>query len=472
MSVEVITPPIQPAVERPIVVPLDDHARAALQVVDRLRAAGHSAYPVGGCVRDLVLGVAPKDWDVATAALPRQVRALFGRVIEVGAAFGVLRVPVLSGDTRFEIEVATFRADGPYGDGRRPDRVRFTDAREDVLRRDFSLNGLLLDPGPVMPDAGSRPARVVDWVGGLADLDARQLRAIGRPADRFAEDGLRLLRAVRFAARFGLQIEAATRLAIRELAPGLATISAERICAELAGALQLPWAPLGVQLLGELNLAAVLWPALLQQDPSLEKATTRMARVCGELAHSAKAASKADEDFPTQKVLDLPLALATLLADIRPTVYRDMLAVGRDLRLSLAEGRRLAEIWQLEQALAGSRLVDTAEETAQPDKDAMGVVLPPALIRLLRHEAADAALVLRFALAPEAEGAAVRKLRRLRSRAALQTWRPRPWVDGATLKALGHAPSAAFKGALLAAEDVQLAGGDRQQALAAALACL
>ena len=465
MSIEHKPSPPVPAVQRPIMVPVDAHARAALQVVDRLRGAGHAAYPVGGCVRDLVLGVAPKDWDVATAALPPQVRAVFGRVIEVGVAFGVLRVPMTSDGERFEIEVATFRADGPYGDGRRPDRVRFTDAREDVLRRDFTLNGLLLDPGPAETGDLRRSAQVVDWVGGLADLDARRLRAIGRPADRFAEDGLRLLRAVRFAARFDLQIEAITRRSISHLAAGLKVISAERICAELAGALQLPWAPRAAQLLGELDLYAVLWPALSEVDPGLLRAARRMAVVCAELMQGPPEGTVEGCFRPPQPTLDLPLALAILLADIAPLAYRDMLAVGRELRLSLVEGRRLALIWQLQRALAALLSARTPSPAAP---------LAPALIRTLRHDEGDAALLLQLAAAGDVSEAAatVRALRRLRATADQPTWQPKPWIDGATLKALGHVPSAAFKEALLAAEDAQLAGADQRTALAAALACL
>jgi poly(A) polymerase len=190
-------------------------------VLRRLRQNGHEAYFAGGCVRDLLLGLEPKDYDVATDAPPQRVRELFSKTEAVGAAFGVILVR----HGRSVIEVATFRSDGSYLDGRRPSEVRFTTAQEDAQRRDFTINGLFLDP--------LEGNRVIDYVGGQDDLAARRLRAIGDPAARFAEDHLRLLRAVRFAARFGLEIAPATAMAIEERAGLLKGISPERICIEL-----------------------------------------------------------------------------------------------------------------------------------------------------------------------------------------------------------------------------------------------
>jgi poly(A) polymerase len=253
--------------------PVSSACVAAVEVVRRLRDHGHSAYLVGGCVRDVVLGLAPKDYDVATDARPQQVKQLFRHVVEVGVAFGVVRVRhrVSEGEVH-EIEVATFRADGTYLDGRRPSDVRFTDAREDVLRRDFTLNGLLLDP----LDGPSR-GLVVDWVGGLADLRAGVLRAIGEPQQRFGEDALRLLRAVRFAARFAMAIDPATQLAVRQLAATLQRVSVERISAEVLAMLTAPTAAQALAWLHDLGLAAVLWPQLLARDPQLRGAARRLA---------------------------------------------------------------------------------------------------------------------------------------------------------------------------------------------------
>lgn len=202
----------------------NDARQAALTVVRRLRDAGYVAYFAGGCVRDELLGLKPKDYDVATDAPPQRVRQLFSNTQAVGQAFGVILVR-LGGCT---VEVATFRTDGAYEDGRRPTSVQFTTAEQDAQRRDFTLNGLFLDP---------LSNEVIDYVGGRDDLNARILRAIGRPSERFAEDHLRLLRAVRFASRFELAIDPATAEAITRHAPSLKGISPERIAEELRKAL-------------------------------------------------------------------------------------------------------------------------------------------------------------------------------------------------------------------------------------------
>src|SRR5882724_7855964 len=192
----------------------------ALVVLKRLREAGHVAYFAGGCVRDLLLGAEPKDFDVATDAPPSRVQELFRNTQAVGAAFGVILVR--QGGS--QIEVATFRADAGYDDGRHPSKVRFTTAEEDARRRDFTINGLFLDP------VGGQ---VIDYVRGQDDLRAGVIRAIGNATERFEEDSLRLLRAVRFAARLGFEIEPGTAAAIKAHAPQLKRISPERIADEL-----------------------------------------------------------------------------------------------------------------------------------------------------------------------------------------------------------------------------------------------
>jgi poly(A) polymerase len=192
----------------------------ALAVLKSSRDAGHTAYFAGGCVRDMLLGIAPKDFDVATDAPPQRVRKLFPRTQAVGAVFGV----VLVTHGRSIVEVATFRSDGTYLDGRHPSEVHFTTAEQDAQRRDFTMNGLFFDP---------LENRVIDYVGGQADLHARRLRAIGNPLARFGEDHLRLLRAVRFAARFAFDIEPATADALKSEAGKLKRISPERIADEL-----------------------------------------------------------------------------------------------------------------------------------------------------------------------------------------------------------------------------------------------
>lgn len=204
-----------------------DARLAAMKVVQVLQGAGHVAYFAGGCVRDMQLGIKPKDYDVATDATPDQVAALFHRCRLVGAAFGVVLVRLMHCD----IEVATFRRESGYSDGRRPDEVQFTDALEDARRRDFTINGLFYDP---MAD------RVIDHVGGLADIRARVIRAIGEPEERFNEDYLRMLRAARFAARLGWPIDPATQGAIERHADKLAKISRERIGMEIQAMLEAP----------------------------------------------------------------------------------------------------------------------------------------------------------------------------------------------------------------------------------------
>jgi poly(A) polymerase len=196
----------------------------ALQVVEKLVEAGFTAYWAGGCVRDQLAGRTPKDYDVATNATPREVRSLFGRnrTLAIGQSFGV--ITVLGDRYVAPVEVATFREDVSYSDGRHPDAVRFSHAREDALRRDFTINGLFLDP---------LKNEVVDFVGGQKDLADRCLRAVGDAEHRFDEDKLRMLRAVRFAADFDFEIEEKTLLAIQHHAPEIQQVSVERIANEL-----------------------------------------------------------------------------------------------------------------------------------------------------------------------------------------------------------------------------------------------
>jgi putative nucleotidyltransferase with HDIG domain len=206
---------------------------AASVVIHRLQAEGHAAYLVGGCVRDLLLGRVPKDFDVATSARPDAVMALFGRAFGVGAHFGVVLVPVEVDGAEIVTEVATFRSDGAYSDGRRPDKVQYTDSPEhDVERRDFTINGMLLDVDRYLASGAAGDA-VLDFVGGRADLRAGLVRAIGEPMRRFKEDKLRMLRAVRFAARFGFAIEPKTFAASQAMAREIDQVSRERTRDEL-----------------------------------------------------------------------------------------------------------------------------------------------------------------------------------------------------------------------------------------------
>ncbi len=232
----------------------------ARRIASTLRQKGYEAYLAGGCVRDLVLGREPADYDVATSATPDVVLGMFERTFAVGAHFGVVLVAPQDENARFVTEVATFRSDTAYSDGRHPDAVRYTArAEEDVLRRDFTINGLLLDP---LHDLAHPRAAVIDHVGGLADLDAGIIRAIGRPELRFEEDRLRMLRAARFAARFGFELESATRAAIRALAPRIHAVSRERIRDEITKMLTEGSARRAFELLDSTRLLAEVLPEI------------------------------------------------------------------------------------------------------------------------------------------------------------------------------------------------------------------
>ena len=255
--------------------------RAAVELVRVLRDAGQMAYFAGGCVRDALLGKSPQDYDVATDAKPDRVRELFKHSRYVGEAFGVVLVSLLGDkqpatwqgeahptarDGRWihTIEVATFRTEWGYADGRRPTGVAFSDAENDARRRDFTINGLFEDPL-----AASHEQRIIDHVGGVADLKGRILRAIGDADERFGEDYLRLLRAVRFAARLDFRLEAKTKLAILRHAPQLSRISRERIGQEVQAMLTGPRPARCVRLMQRLTLdgptlneASQRWPVM------------------------------------------------------------------------------------------------------------------------------------------------------------------------------------------------------------------
>ena len=229
--------------------PSSTFRRLANEIVRRLQEAGHESYLVGGCVRDALLGREPTDYDIASSATPDRVEALFPKTIPVGRKFGVVLVVM----EHEQFQVATFRAESDYQDGRRPEQISFGDPRADAMRRDFTINGLFYDP---------IRNQVHDWVGGEADLRTKILRTIGSPEERFAEDHLRLLRAVRFAAQLNFQIEATTFAAVRANAATIRGISAERIRDELTKLLRPPHASRGLELLRESGLLAEVLPEI------------------------------------------------------------------------------------------------------------------------------------------------------------------------------------------------------------------
>lgn len=334
--------------------------RFAIEVVARLRGAGFEALWAGGCVRDLILGREPSDFDVATDATPERVMALFRRTVPVGVSFGVVRV--LGPEDAGEVEVATFRSDGAYVDGRRPETVRFGSPREDAARRDFTINGMFLDP-----DSNE----VIDFVGGRADLRDRILRAIGDPAERFAEDKLRLLRAVRFAARFDLAIEPATRAALVAMADQIHVVAAERIADELRKMLAHPSRARALTLALEVGLVAALWPELAAMEGLFQGKPTQPD---GDLWDHTMLVLEHLPEAPS-----FALALAALLHDVgkprtrglqdgRMTFYnheqvgaRIADRIARDLRLSNADRQRVAWLVEHHQYLGEARKMREAK---------------------------------------------------------------------------------------------------------------
>ncbi len=284
----------------------DPQREFAVDVVRRLQVAGFRALWNGGCVRDFLMGRTPKDYDVATDARPEAVRQLFGhrRTLAVGASFGV--IIVLGSKEAGNIEVATFRTEGPYLDGRRPEHVDFAGPEEDAQRRDFTINGMFYDPVS---------EQVLDYVGGEKDLAAGVVRAIGRPADRMTEDKLRMLRAVRFAATLDFQLDPATAEAVRTMAPEIHVVSAERIAQELKKMLVDPHRRRAIELARDTHLLVEILPEvkpvldapdgagweatlrrlrLLEQKPRFELATAALWPVCPQIAPRRHVFAKAN----------------------------------------------------------------------------------------------------------------------------------------------------------------------------------
>ena len=394
----------------------------AVTVVERLRQAGHETYWAGGCVRDDLLGRTPADYDVATAARPDEVRQVFGhrRTLAVGAAFGV--ITVLGPKGAGQVEVATFRADAPYTDGRHPAGVTFCSAREDAQRRDFTINGLFLDP---------LSGAVHDFVGGRDDLAAGVVRAIGVPAMRFGEDHLRMLRAVRFAAFFGFALDDDTRTAVERMAHLVTSVSPERIAAEMRAMVSRPGRRRALELLDETGLAREVLPELAP----------------GRWQEAAAIVAALDEP-------DLPRALAILAAGHDGGVVRQ--ACGR-LRLSNHETKTAGWLWDAVAALGG-------EAAATLRSRPWSSVQP----WLAHDQAAALADVLRARAAcgrGEPAAAAWITEQVARPRAELD---PPPLVTGDDLLAAGVPPGRAVGAALARIRGLQLDGviATRTEALA------
>jgi tRNA nucleotidyltransferase/poly(A) polymerase len=435
----------------------DRNRQFAREIVERLRRHGYEAYWAGGCVRDALLGRTPKDYDVATNARPEEVRDVFGHrlTLPIGMAFGVITVRGERGV--LPVEVATFRRDVGYSDGRHPDGVVFSSAAEDAQRRDFTINGMFFDP---------IAESVVDFVGGRQDLADGVVRAIRDPRERFHEDKLRMLRAIRFAATFGFELERNTLFAIRELAREIVIVSAERIAAEMRRILPHSSRRRGVELLSASWLLPVIIPELAPHDPEAESigppaerlpsGGTPADRSFAINAAGPAAPAAARLDNPWSRTLELlerlhnpsfPAALAALIhtvADEGETRKDQTPAtkICRRLKLSLEEITRTS--WLLanaRQAIAGpacfwprlqpllasaggAELVDYAESLAQAERS------PLEGIAYCREK---------LALPPEILD-------------------PPPLIDGESLKRMGFAPGPQFRVLLEAVRDRQLLG--------------
>lgn len=378
---------------------------AALAVVRRLREHGHQALWAGGCVRDMLLGREPKDIDVATDAPPQRIVSLFRRTRQVGAQFGVVMV----GQGRHWIETATFRTDADYTDGRRPDSVRFTDAEHDAQRRDFTINGLFFDP---------LDEQVIDYVDGQTDLRAGVVRAIGDPAKRFAEDHLRMLRAVRFTHRLGFSLDPETAAAIRTHADKITRISPERIREELEKMFVHPARAGAVAMLNELGLLEYVLPGTSKPPEQFHAAVSIMA------------ALPATAGFL--------VAMAALLNDRSP---HEAAGLARSLRCSNQQVHHIR--WLI------------AHQDAPSQAESLSLA---AFKKLVAHPLIEELLTLYEAActARGEDGQALAALRRRWSQIAPDQLTPPPFITGEDLLALGLSPGPRFKTILSSLYEAQL----------------
>jgi len=437
---------------------------AAISVVRTLREQGHQAYLVGGCVRDLLLAREPADYDVSTDATPREVMRIFPETYAVGAQFGVVLVPIdgltakdleqaaQDDETPEEvakhhaIEVATFRSDGIYSDGRHPDEVRFSKtAEEDVQRRDFTINGLLLDP--------LDNERVIDYVGGRADLEAGIIRTIGDPERRFAEDKLRMLRAIRFAARFEYRIDPTTFAAIQRLAPQIHQVSRERIREELTKMLTEGHAKPAFELLDESKLLHEVLPEIekmkgVEQPPEYHPEGDVFVHTLMLLDQLGVGASRT-------------LAWGALLHDVgKPSTFRvapDRIRFDGHVEVGVAMARDICHRLRMsnddtEQIIA---LVNNHMKFANTMK-----MKESTLKRFMRLPKFPEHLLLHRldCLSSHADLSLYDFVSKKMAETSAEEIRPTPLVTGGDLIALGHTPGPRFKEILSAVEDQQLEG--------------
>lgn len=423
----------------------------AIEIVARLQKVGYQALWAGGCVRDEQLGLTPADYDIATDARPEQVQALFKRSHSFGASFGVVEVlgPRGPDGIWLKVQIATFRSDGAYSDGRRPDTVTFSSAEEDAKRRDFTINGMFFDPVT---------GAILDYVGGRDDIDGRILRAIGDPFQRFEEDKLRILRAVRMAARFGLAIDPGTFAAARRMADRITVVSPERIADELRKILTNHNRGRGLRLLRDFDLLPPVLPELartigIPQGPPHAPTGDlweHTVRVIEELRGPL---------WPEPAAVSFPLAMAALLHDIgKPGTFartpdrytfhhhehlgsRITAELCKRLRLSNADSDRIIWLVQHHQYLADAPMM-------RPSK-LKPILAHPGIGELLALHRADA-------IASGKDLAHVEFCEKLLAESRPEDLNPLPLLTGDDLQAIGMKPGPEFKRLLEAVREAQL----------------
>jgi poly(A) polymerase len=418
---------------------MDAKKEAAVEILKRLRGEGFQAFLVGGCVRDLVMGFVPKDYDISTDATPEQVARLFPQSLTVGAQFGVVVVPCEEGN----VEVATFRSDGRYTDGRHPNEVRYAKTpQQDVLRRDFTINGLLYDP---------LKEQVLDYVGGQADIRACRVRTIGDPNERFSEDRLRMLRAVRFAACLKFTLDTAAEKAIRKQAVEVRQVSAERVRDELLKILTEGQARQGFELLDATGLLQEVLPEIKRMQGVAQPGEFHPE---GDVwVHTMMMLEGLRSPTPT-------LALGVLLHDVgKPPTFSVRERIRFDNHVEV--GAKMAEE-------ISTRLRLSAREKEQV------VQLVRYHLRFKDFPRMRRSTQLRFLRLPGfAEHLELHRLDCLASHGDLTTYemakrlreetppediRPAPLLRGDDLIAQGYSPGPIFKEILQAVEDAQLEG--------------
>jgi hypothetical protein len=397
----------------------------AVEVVEKLRAAGFEALWAGGCVRDQLLGKMPKDYDVATSARPEEIRDLFGRrrTLAIGASFGV--ISVLGPKAAGQIEVATFRRDAAYSDGRHPDSVSFSNAQEDAQRRDFTINGLFYDP---------LQQQVIDYVGGEEDLKRKIVRAIGQPLERIAEDKLRMLRAVRFAATFDFELDGATLDAVREQAHEIVIVSAERIAAEMRRMLVDRHRARAVELLFKTGLLEMVLPEARTLSPDSDEPPNESRGVMWRRTMAILSELK-EPAFGT--------ALAALLREL-PYAGGQSIAHAVGQRWRLARDEWILADW----LLRNEQIVRGAERFGWPQ--VQRVLIEPEAAELIKYGRAVASVL----------DGGLAEVEFCEAKLALpwQVLNPPPLITGADLQELGLSPGPAFREILEKVRDLQLTG--------------